>query len=43
LFIARSVLRLAEPFWLADRARLLRDPDLACARMGHLLAIQGVA
>jgi hypothetical protein len=39
---ARSVLHLAELFRLADRAGLLRDTDLACARMGHLLAIQGV-
>jgi hypothetical protein len=40
---ARSLLHLAELFRLADRAGLLRDPDLACRRMGHVLALHGVA
>jgi Protein of unknown function (DUF993) len=40
---ARSLPHLAELFRLADQAGLLRDPDLACARMGHLLATQGIA
>jgi hypothetical protein len=40
---ARSLLHFAELFRLADRAGLLRDPDLACGRMGHLLAIHGAA
>ena len=40
---ARSLLHLAELFRLADRAGLLRDPDLACTRMGRLLAIHGIA
>ncbi|MDW8443624.1 MAG: dihydrodipicolinate synthase family protein [Acetobacteraceae bacterium] len=40
---ARSLLHLAELFRLADRAGLLRDPDLACARMRTLLAMHGVA
>jgi len=31
-----------EVFRLADQAGLLRDPDLACARMRHYLATQGV-
>jgi hypothetical protein len=39
---ARSLLHLAELFRLADRAGLLRDPDLACRRMGHVLALHGV-
>ncbi len=40
---ARSILHLAELFRLADRAGLLRDPDLACARMRATLAIHGIA
>lgn len=40
---ARSLLHLAELFRLADAAGLLRDPDLACARMRALLATHGVA
>jgi hypothetical protein len=40
---ARSLLHLADLFRLADRAGLLRDPDLACGRMRQLLAMQGVA
>ncbi len=39
---ARSLLHLAELFRLADQAGLLRNPELACKRMEHLLAIQGV-
>ncbi|MEK7360604.1 MAG: dihydrodipicolinate synthase family protein [Pseudomonadota bacterium] len=40
---ARSILHLAELFRLADAAGLLRDPELACARMKQLLAVHGVA
>ena len=39
---ARSLLHLAELFRLADRAGLLRDPPLACRRMGYVLAVQGI-
>src|SRR3712207_3056358 len=39
---ARSVVHLAELFVLADRARLLRDPELAAARMRLVLALAGV-
>jgi hypothetical protein len=39
----RSVLHLAELFVLADKAGLLRDPELASARMRHVLALAGVA
>ncbi|HET8630719.1 MAG TPA: dihydrodipicolinate synthase family protein [Thermomicrobiales bacterium] len=39
---ARSVVHLAELFVLADRAGLLRDPDLAVARMRPVLALAGV-
>jgi hypothetical protein len=38
----RSVPHLARLFVLADRARLLEDPELACARMRRLLALAGV-
>jgi hypothetical protein len=38
----RSVTHLAEAFRLADRAGLLRDPDLAAARMRRLLDVAGV-
>jgi hypothetical protein len=38
----RSVLHLAELFVLADRAGLLRDPELASTRMRHVLALAGV-
>jgi hypothetical protein len=34
---------LAELFRLADRAGLLRDPDLARRRMGSVLAVHGIA
>jgi hypothetical protein len=40
---ARSIAHLAELFRLADRAGLLRDPDLARRRMGHVLALHGIA
>ena len=39
---ARSILHLAELFRLADRARLLRDPELAASRMRLLLALAGL-
>jgi dihydrodipicolinate synthase/N-acetylneuraminate lyase len=39
---ARSALHYAEVFRLADRAGLLRDPGLACARMRALMAVHGV-
>ena len=38
---ARSLLHLAELFRLADKARVLHDPELAAARMGRLLAMHG--
>src|SRR5258705_5391510 len=40
---ARSLRHLAELFRLADAAGLLRDPELAVARMGRVLATHGVA
>jgi hypothetical protein len=40
---ARSLLHLAELFRLADKARVLHDPELAAARMTRLLAVHGVA
>ena len=39
----RSLSHLAELFRLADAAGLLRDPDVATARMKSLLAVHGVA
>jgi hypothetical protein len=39
---ARSILHLAELFRRADAAGLLADPDLACRRMGWLLAVHGI-
>lgn len=39
---ARSLLHLAELFRLADAAGLLRDSELACARMKQLLAVHGI-
>ncbi len=39
---ARSVAHLSELFALADRAGLLRDPDLAAHRMRLVLALAGV-
>jgi hypothetical protein len=40
---ARSLLHLAELFRLADKARVLHDPELAAARMTKLLAVHGLA
>jgi hypothetical protein len=40
---ARSLQHLAELFRLADKARVLRDPDLAVGRMRQVLAVHGVA
>ena len=40
---ARSVLHFSELFKLADKARVLHDPDLAASRMGKFLAVQGMA
>ena len=40
---ARSILHLADLFRLADAAGLLRDPDLATARMRAVLAVHGIA
>jgi hypothetical protein len=40
---ARSLPHLAELFRLADRAGLLRDPELARRRMVHVLAMHGLA
>ena len=40
---ARSLLHFADAFRLADRAGLLEKPELAVARMKHLLALHGVA
>ena len=40
---ARSLVHLAELFRLADRAGVLRDPDLATLRMRQTLALGGVA
>jgi hypothetical protein len=39
---ARSLIHLAELFRLADKARVLHDPDLAAARMRKLLALHGM-
>ncbi len=39
----RSIRHFSELFRLADRAGLLRDPDMAVARMRSLLALHGVA
>jgi hypothetical protein len=40
---ARSIRHFAELFRLADRAGLLRDPEMAAGRMRSLLAVHGVA
>jgi Protein of unknown function (DUF993) len=40
---ARSIVHLAELFRLADRAGLLRNPELARKRMGCTLALYGIA
>ena len=39
---ARSTVHLAELFVLADEAGLLRDPELAVARMRRVLALAGI-
>jgi len=39
---ARSLLHLAELFRLADKARVLADPEDAAARISRLLAAQGI-
>ncbi len=39
---ARPITHYAELFRLADRARLLADPDRATRRMARLLAVHGV-
>jgi len=39
---ARSLLHLAELFRLADAAGLLREPELAVARMRKVMAVRGV-
>jgi len=38
----RSLTHLAELFRLADKARVLADPDLAVSRMKQVLAVHGV-
>jgi hypothetical protein len=38
----RHIVHLAEIFRLADRAGLLRDPDMACHRVRQLLALNGI-
>jgi hypothetical protein len=40
---ARSIQHFSELFRLADKAGLLRDPDMAVSRMRSLLAVHGVA
>ena len=42
LHAARSALHLSRLFELANDARLLREPDLAAARMGDWLRVHGV-
>jgi hypothetical protein len=39
---ARSIVHLAELFMLADRAGVLRDPELAAARFRPVLALAGI-
>lgn len=39
---ARGILHYADIFRLADKARILRDPELATARMRTILALHGV-
>jgi hypothetical protein len=39
---ARSVVHLAELFVLADRAGILRDPEMAAERMRRVLAVSGI-
>jgi hypothetical protein len=38
----RSIVHLAQVFRLADQANLLRDADLATARMRTLLSVYGI-
>jgi hypothetical protein len=40
---ARSILHLAELFRLADKARVLHDPELAASRMGKFLGVHGLS
>jgi hypothetical protein len=40
---ARSLIHFAELFRLADKARVLKDPNLAADRMKRLLAVRGLA
>jgi hypothetical protein len=40
---ARSILHFSELFRLADKARVLHDPDRAAARMAKLLSVHGLA
>ncbi len=40
---ARSLLHLSELFRLADKARVLHDPELAASRMTKLLSVHGLA
>jgi hypothetical protein len=40
---ARSTLHLAELFRLADKAGLLRDPEMAAGRMKAVMAVRGIA
>jgi hypothetical protein len=39
---ARSLLHLAELFRLADKARVLHDPEMAATRMNKLLEVHGL-
>jgi hypothetical protein len=39
---ARAITHLGQTLRLADAAGLLRDPELACARMKQLLALHGI-
>jgi hypothetical protein len=39
---ARGIVHLAQAFRLADTAGVLRDPDLAVARMRALCAVHGI-
>jgi gamma-glutamyltranspeptidase len=39
---ARSMQHLSELFRLADKARVLHDPELAASRMKKLLAVHGI-
>jgi hypothetical protein len=40
---ARSMQHLSELFRLADKARVLHDPELAASRMKQLLSVHGIA